>query len=274
MITKVIFKNLSSTYSYLGIGGIRFYDRNENLIESGEIISQDLLTGETDNFIITASVSAYSLAYYPINVCDTSLATQTEKYYLTKTKTNVSLEIDFKEGIESISKIEFVSYPYKNHGVNGDFVIEAYDENDVIISSYNITPSKVIGGVQTVITNELISFYITNSYQSVITTDITTVKNLNRIIKIEVVHNEPENTHIKYLVSTDDRATWKVYREGQWTEITDLSDENVIINGMNKEELESISEDFPINLNFDVKAVMITEDIEKVPVLKQIRIIH
>ena len=272
MITKIVFNNLSTSISYLGIGGIRFYDRDGILIESGVEISKGLQAGETENIKVSVNANAYSSAYYPINLIDTSLS-QTDKYFLTKTKNNVSIEFTFKKIVESISKIEYVAFPVNNGKVN-DFTIDVYDESGVVTQTYSASTSTTLKEVEDITTYELISYYITDSYQSVVTTDETSVKNINRIVKIEVIHDEPENTTIRYLVSTDDRTTWKVYKGGQWIEIDDLSDENVITNGMNKDELESIKEDFQINLNFDIRAVMVTDDIEKVPILKQIRVIH
>lgn len=272
MITKVVFNNLSSSASYLGIGKVRFYDRNGNLIESGDVISKGLQASETENIKVSVNVNAYSSAYYPINLIDTSLV-QTDKYFLTRTKSNVSIEFTFKKIVESISKIEYVPYP-ANNGKVKDFTIDVYNESGTITQTYTALTSATCKEVKSIITNELINYYTIGSYQSVITTDETSIKNINRIVKIEVVHDEPENTTIRYLISTDNRNTWKIYKNGQWIEIDDLSDESIINNGMNKDELESIKEDFPINLNFDIRAVMISDDIEKVPILKQIKVIH
>ena len=238
MITKVIFNNLSSSTSYLGIGGVRFYDRNGNLIESGDVISKGIQASETENIKVSVNANGYSSAYYPINLIDTSLA-QADKYFLTKTKSNVSIEFTFKKIIESISKIEYVPYPANNGKVN-DFTIDVYDESGTITQTYTVSTSTTRKEVKNIVTNELINYYTIGSYQSVVTTDETSIKNINRIVRIEVVHDEPENTTIRYLVSTDDRTTWKVYKGGQWIEIDDLSDENIINNGMNKDELESI----------------------------------
>lgn len=272
MITKIVFNNLSTSISYLGIGGIRFYDRDGILIKSGVEISKGLQAGKTENIKVSVNANAYSSAYYPINLIDTSLS-QTDKYFLTRNKTNVSIEFTFKKIIESISKIEYVAFPARNGNIN-NFTIDVYDENNVIIQTYSATASSTLKEVKYINTYELIKYYTVNSYESIITTDETNIKNINRILKIEVLHDEPENTSIRYLVSIDDRNTWKIYKGGQWIIVDDLSDENVITNGMNKDELESIKEDFPINLNFDIRAVMVTEDIEKVPILKQIKVIH
>lgn len=276
MISKVIFKGLSTTYTYLSIGGIRFFDSEDNIIiESGLIINSFINNCETKQYKVSTNCNALSNLYCPINMINSSLD-QTSNYFLTETTSGVNIEIIFKDVLQSVYKIEFVPLPlpYTNNGINNGFTIEFYDEDDNILKKYDVKPIADRGKIQTLNTYELVNFYDYDSYQSIVTTNTSCILGLDRIVKIEVDQNEPINTSIRYIVSFDDEITWKIYRDSKWLILDDITNENIILNGMTKNELELISEKFDVDTNFNVKVAMVTENKHRVPILKRIRVIH
>lgn len=163
-IKKIIFKNLSTTLTYLAIGGIRFYDDRGVVIPSGSPISQGENSGEFDNFLITGNLTPFSNTYYPTYAFDTN-KTQTGAtltgaanfYWLSNTKTNGTLTCTFKTPLKAISSIEFAPRvsTSTDRGVTSNFNIEVYNEADKLIVSYLVHPIVTNNSVQVLITEEL-----------------------------------------------------------------------------------------------------------------------
>ena len=63
LIKKATVSWSGSTYSELRI---LFYDKDGNLFESGNIISNNTSDGETENFKVTYDGVSYSPEYYPV----------------------------------------------------------------------------------------------------------------------------------------------------------------------------------------------------------------
>lgn len=168
-IKKIEFTNLSATsMTYTALGGIRFYDRNGIMIQSGNIISNNEMSGETDNFKATATstfISPGNTLYYVIHAFDTNRmqtagindGVNKTAYWLT-IYDNQTLTLEFKVKVNNISKIEFVPIPdssYSSRGIDSNFVISVYDENNNLIKSYNVTPITTRNTIQTLYTPEL-----------------------------------------------------------------------------------------------------------------------
>ena len=68
-VERVVFKNLNSSLNHIGMGGIRFYNNSE-MIDSGEVVTDEATSGETDNFTISVS-SGYGGYYNVVNAIDT-----------------------------------------------------------------------------------------------------------------------------------------------------------------------------------------------------------
>ena len=61
-VSSVIINNFNNYSSNGASGRFRFYDENDNLIKSGNLISQTDTRCETDNFIVTCSTT-YNNSY-------------------------------------------------------------------------------------------------------------------------------------------------------------------------------------------------------------------
>ena len=268
MIKKIIIKNLNTTLSMLAVGKIKFYDNNGDLIESGSVISSTGLVGETENF--KCNVNKSYTGSYPINIIDYD----TSNFWLSATKTNVSIEISFKKIVDSISKISFIPLPgtQTTNGINNNFDIEVYDYNDEIIYSYNITPISTRNKEQVIETNELVSYYIISNGETVSTTNTNRLQNVRKIKSIEIDHLEPESTNIRYLFSIDGKSSWFIIKNNI-VQTVDIN--NIISEGMTKSDIESIKNyTFESTVNLDIMVAMQSTTITKGPIIRNILIYY
>lgn len=162
MIKKIIFSDLSTSLNYLAIGGIRFYDKQNTIIPSGNMINNTSLSGETDNFLFLNNATPYNLTQYSLVYALLSTKSQTgvatdSCYFLTSIKTSVNLTIIFKEPIPNLTKIEFNPRPdnLTERGITGNFSIFVYDEFDDLIATYPIIPLTTNNTVQILETPDL-----------------------------------------------------------------------------------------------------------------------
>ncbi|MFA6662117.1 MAG: LamG domain-containing protein, partial [Bacilli bacterium] len=66
------------------------------------------------------------------------------------------------------------------------------------------------------------------------------VSDFTHVLGVEITQNVPENTSTKFLVSFDQRQTWRYWNETKWVE---SSLKNIEANGMNKNLVESLTQD-------------------------------
>ena len=88
------------------------------------------------------------------------------------------------------------------------------------------------------------------------------------------MQSERVGTRIRYLFSFDDKVTWHAYKNDVWTEIIDLSDANVLVEGMTKEEVESIVLDLETSVNINIRCVLMTSVPTETALLKKIDILY
>ena len=99
---------------------------------------------------------------------------------------------------------------------------------------------------------------------------------INSIKTLKVLYFKPENTLLSCIISFDEGQTWKTFDETNWITISDISPENIILNGMEVSGLNSldkkklISGGFTGNLDF--KIAMKTNDTSKTPSITKIYI--
>lgn len=147
-ITITGLTNTSPTGSHFtGIGAIRFYDKDGQLINSGTTISDTGLLYETDVLKVVPS-SSYDNTYRPSRAFDTTLSGT----YWISSNDNQTLTIDFKVDILNISKITFIPVPFTNRLIDAPVTITAYNENNEIYNSYTVNPLTTLEEVQTVLT--------------------------------------------------------------------------------------------------------------------------
>lgn len=113
---------------------------------------------------------------------------------------------------------------------------------------------------------------------SVETLDINNFRNvnINTIKKLKVLYNKPVDTHLSCLISFDKKQSWKVFNGNFWQEISDTSNNNIIVNGMDIEKLNSLDKNKLISGGFtgdlDFKVAMKTNDENLTPSISKIYI--
>ena len=268
MIKKVVLKNMNTSLSNLGIGSIRFYDGANKVIESGNIITDTNLIGETDNF--KCEVTGSAIGYYPINIINTNATTS----YWISDSNNISIEIYFKKLVDSISKISFIPLPSNltSIGVSGNFSIEVYGYNDKVIHEYTITTITNRNKIQYIPTYELSKYYDINNNGTIATTDSTRLNNVSAIIKVDLEYDLNDKCDIRFLFSTDNKSTWFTIKNNVKTTVTES---DILSNGMTISDMKSIlGYNFNSVFNLDILCVMKSTDVHYTPILHRLKIYY
>ena len=92
------------------------------------------------------------------------------------------------------------------------------------------------------------------------TLDTNNFRNIpvDKFEKLKVLCTNPDNTYLNCLISFDQKQTWKTFDGTDWTIISDISPENIILNGMQLKTLDKldknqlISGDFTGDLDFKI----------------------
>lgn len=161
-IKKVVFRGLRATgYAYTAIGGIRFYDRNDQMYDLGNVVSQSGANGWLERAYCSCS-NYYNYNYHPTDAFNTKIS-QTQGYpngYWMSSNDNQWVSVEFTGiDVNNIKKISFVPHPDavygSNRAVDQPFWIDVYDYLDRLIITYMITPISAVATVQTLNTPEL-----------------------------------------------------------------------------------------------------------------------
>lgn len=268
MIKKVVFKNMNTSLSNLGIGSIRFYDGANKVIESGNIVTDTNLIGETDNF--KCEVTGSAIGYYPINIINTNATTS----YWISDSNNISIEIYFKKLVDSISKISFIPLPSNltSIGISGNFSIEVYGYDDKVIHEYTVTAKTNKNKIQYIPTYELSKYYDINNNGTIVTTDSTRLNNVSTIIKVDLEYDLNDKCDIRFLFSTDNKSTWFTIKNNVETTV---AESNILSDGMTVSDMKSIlGYDFSNVFNLDVLCAMKSTDIHYTPILHRLKIYY
>ena len=99
---------------------------------------------------------------------------------------------------------------------------------------------------------------------------------INGVEKLKSLCTNPLNTHLNCLISFDKKQTWKTFNGTKWITITDISPENIILNGMEISGLNQLDKDKLIAGGFigdlDFKIAMKTNDENETPSVTKIYI--
>lgn len=99
---------------------------------------------------------------------------------------------------------------------------------------------------------------------------------INTVEKLKVLYSKPVDTHLSCLISFDKKQSWKVFNGNSWQEISDASNSNIVLNGMDIEKLNSLDKNKLISGGFtgdlDFKVVMKTNDENLTPSISKIYI--
>ena len=122
----------------------------------------------------------------------------------------------------------------------------------------------------------------TNIYDTKIgyveTLDANNFRNIpiNSVKKLKSLCTNPLNTHLNCLISFDKKQTWKTFDGTDWIAVSDISPENIILNGMEVSGLDSLDKNKLISGGFtgnlDFKIAMKTNDKNKTPSIVKIYI--
>ena len=125
--------------------------------------------------------------------------------------------------------------------------------------------------------NKSFSIYDTKvSYVETLDTNNFRNISVNAVEKLKSLCVNPSDTHLNCLISFDQKQTWKTFDGLNWNTISDISPENIIINGMELAKIDKLDKDKLIaggfTGNLDFKIAMKTNDVNKTPSVTKIYI--
>ena len=110
------------------------------------------------------------------------------------------------------------------------------------------------------------------------TLDTNNFRNIpvNAVKRLKSLCVNPSNTHLNCLISFDKKQTWKIYDGTNWNVISDISPENIILNGMELKDIDQLDRNKLITGGFtgdiDFKIAMKTNNVNKTPSVTKIYI--
>ena len=110
------------------------------------------------------------------------------------------------------------------------------------------------------------------------TLDTNNFKNIpvDKFEKIKVLYTNPTDTLIAGLISFDNKATWKAFTGTSWTTISDITPNNILLNGMSMEKINNFTKEVLIQGGFtgniDFRIALKTNDDTKTPSITKIYI--
>ena len=110
------------------------------------------------------------------------------------------------------------------------------------------------------------------------TLDTNNFKNIpvDKFEKIKVLYTNPTDTLIAGLISFDNKATWKAFTGTSWTTISDITPNNILLNGMSMKKINNFTKEVLIQGGFtgniDFRIALKTNDDTKTPSITKIYI--
>ena len=110
------------------------------------------------------------------------------------------------------------------------------------------------------------------------TLDTNNFKNIpiDKFEKIKVLYTNPDETSINCLISFDNKATWKAFTGTSWTTISDITPNNILLNGMSMKKINNFTKEVLIQGGFtgniDFRIALKTNDDTKTPSITKIYI--
>ena len=99
---------------------------------------------------------------------------------------------------------------------------------------------------------------------------------IDKFEKTKVLYVNPNNTYLNCLISFDKKQTWKTFDGLSWNTISDISPENIILNGMDLKDIDQLDKNKLISGGFtgdlDFKIAMKTNNVKKTPSVTKIYI--
>ena len=110
------------------------------------------------------------------------------------------------------------------------------------------------------------------------TLDTNNFKNIpvNKFEKIKVLYTNPDETSINCLISFDNKATWKAFTGTSWTTISDITPNNILLNGMSMKKINNFTKEVLVQGGFtgdiDFRIALKTNNKTKTPSITKIYI--
>ena len=290
--------------SYATLISVRFYDINGKLIliDFSNLISLNDTYCENSEYIVTSYSSHSSNGAYPYQSFHTGnknnnlnlshLGTTWAPAALHATS-NEFLKIKFKFP-QYISKIEIL------HSYSEYYALDTMDYdiefNDGIIKAYHFKSNGKFSPIShTTMENfswdqeKLDSVFSELQFDKskqiynlniglVETLDTNNFRNIsiNTIEKLKSLCVKPKDTFLSCLISFDKKQIWKAFDGTNWNTISNISPENIILNGMEVDNLNKLDKNKLISGGFigdlDFKIAMKTNDTSKTPSVTKIYI--
>ena len=99
---------------------------------------------------------------------------------------------------------------------------------------------------------------------------------VNKFEKIKVLYTNPTDTLIAGLISFDNKTTWKTFDGSTWNVISDITPNNILLNGMDMPKVNELDKSKLIaggfTGNIDFRIAMKTNDNTKTPSITKIYI--
>ena len=282
-VTSIMINNFNN-YSSNGAGGrFRFHDENDNLIESGNLISQTVTGCETDNFIVTCSTTYnnsydYYLPYDAIRT-DKGIIDKDYSMYVSTNGTSPFFKVEFKSPT-SVNRIEWVKtitgLP-NDAGINNTTSVN-YTIN--YIGNNTVTKQSKPSGNDSEIIEQTFSSYEGNMKryylnEATVQTDIDIFSTSAQIMQIvDVDYVEDTDTFVRFAF-TNDNSTYQVFKSSSWQTIN-ASD--VITNGNTADEIKALTfQDINQLYNGNGLSILVkmkTNNEEKTPIIRKIVVQH
>ena len=301
-VKSVKFYNFTELGDYISLN-VCFYDKNKNLIplDLSNLISKSATYCETNEYIITSNSAYPSEAFYGYNAFHTG---NINKYvglgkagncWMPSNKNDPDnwLKIEFKTA-SNFGDIKVIHSYSSDRGFTSCNYDIAYDSEQVISYQY-VSNGKLSTIPYDVMYYMTFDQYIVNSqldsiefnkiilaYDSKIgyveTLDTNNFKNIpvNTVERLKSLCIKPYDTYLNCLISFDKKQTWKTFDGINWSTVSDISPENIILNGMELIKIDKLDKNKLIAGGFtgdlDFKIAMKTNDVDKTPSITKIYI--
>ena len=283
-VTSVMINNFNNYSSNGASGRFRFYNENNDLIESGNLISQTDTGCETDNFIVTCSTTINNgvnllLPYEAIRT-DKNILDKDYGMYTSTNSTAPFFKVEFKNPV-SIGRIEWVriidgldnNVGTLSQTTSADFTIN-YIGDDSVTKTYTLSGNDCEIVEQTFLPykGNKMCYYLNEASAE---TDINIFSTSDQIAKIfDVDYVEDTNTKIRFAF-TNDGSNYKVFKSSSWQAIN-VSD--VITNGNTADEIKALTyKDLNQLFNGNGLSILVkmkTNNEEKTPIIRKIVVQH
>lgn len=262
-------------------GRFLFYDIDDNLVESGNLISQTNTSCETDNFIVTCSgihnndYTGFG-CYNAIRTDEKTTTNNNFAFILKQGDTNSFLKIEFK----TPTIIKKVVCSLKEKSTLGNYanahkadINFTYNTNETDTYTIEHSVGSVFNEIDEIYLKQGILNKVYDNNEAKIETNTNTITGFSKIDSLNIIANEPTNTKLRFAISNDNKTTWYAFKNGSWNIV---NESDIINNGNTLQEMQNLtSSDLNVvskNKDVDIVVKMITTDSSITPSISSIEV--